>query len=81
MGDVLFAIWAACMAFGGWALICNERTYRQSIRLIDLVFAQDDWQRLRDEMHRVSYNRHWLALVTFRDPFKLYPQAVRDLLP
>ena len=72
---VAFALMGACI----WAAICNVRTVRQKLRLVDLVFAHPDWSELSHKLNQVSYGRHLLALMALSDPMRLYDQRIRDL--
>lgn len=57
-----------------WALICNERTYRHRMKLIDWVYAPTDktWMTHKKAFDAVSYDDHLWALFFFRDPKALY---------
>jgi len=73
--------------FSGWLLICNERAHAQQIEIIDVLGKHPDG-RIREDFRdrydlfgRVSYNSHFWRLVTFRDPYILYPESiVRDVV-
>lgn len=58
----------------GWFLICNERTFRTRMDLIQArrgLPMQDFW-RITAEVDLVPYSRHLWTLVFFRNPRKLY---------
>lgn len=69
-----------CLIFGAWVLICNERTYRDRLRLIedascaadDLIVLGREWRGTFEAVRRVPYERHLWARVFFRDVSKLY---------
>lgn len=66
-----------------WSLYCNDKTFsqREFIRLkisthatetqkIDYIYAYN----------KVTYKQHHWRLVTFRDPYVLYPDSIRELV-
>jgi hypothetical protein len=56
-----------------WGLVCNNRTYHDRGKLIDLVVAKDlSW----DKYTRVDYDTHMWYLFSFRDATKLYPEEM-----
>ncbi len=67
MGCLGFAVLLA-----GWVLVCNQRTYRQRNRLLDLRPGGEQFWAFDREYDRVSYDRHLWQLVSLRDPRKLY---------
>lgn len=64
-----------------WAAVCNERTLSQLLHLSRLVFSQADWMALSAKLNAVSYGQHMFALMTFRDPMRLYDKSIQELLP
>jgi hypothetical protein len=56
-----------------WVVICNCRTLHQRIEILNWVIEDEKrWRERSIENDRVSYGRHLFALVTFRNPMKLY---------
>jgi hypothetical protein len=67
----------------GWGLVVNKKTHRQKSAILGVVFRKpyrNDALDLAREYDRVTYGQHFWALFWFRDPFKLYPQSIRDAL-
>ena len=68
------------LAFCVWVLICNEKTYRARLRIIDqcsdaskrCIAKGEDWHEAHSPVERVTYEQHMWALVLLRDPQKLY---------
>lgn len=80
MSEVLIAtlLGATALAFLWcvWSLICNEITYRQRMRIIDLMSSE----RLYPDYCKVTYDQHMRALQLLRDPMALYSVKVRVAL-
>lgn len=51
-----------------WMLHCNEKTYNQRHKLIELINTQADLDAFRS----ATYNQHLWALFFFRNPYNLY---------
>lgn len=69
----IFILSAICFVGGIWLMICNRRTYKQRIEIINWVFDQSgNWREREQEFDRVSYDQHMWALATFRNPETLY---------
>ena len=62
-----------------WASYCNNRTYNQRLEIIDLIAEKGNF-RMWSEFDRVDYADHARALERFKDPYKLYPQTIQDLI-
>lgn len=56
-----------------WAMVCNNRTYRDRVRLIEEI-AQGDfsWRELYKSFDNVSYDQHLWYRITLRNPKRLY---------
>lgn len=71
-----FAIFVLAVIFfvgGIWLMICNHRTWKQRMQIIDWIFdSSSNWRRRNAEYDQVSYDQHMWALFTFRNPRKLY---------
>jgi len=68
-GSLLVLVIIGCF----WVLICNYRTYRQRMRLIEWAYGNSgNWRERSRAYDEVSYDQHLWALVTFCDPKKLY---------
>lgn len=71
-----------------WTLVCNLKTYKEITALLHKVsgLAQQQilegrsWRDVHDLFDRVSYFEFMFALMTFRDPIKLYPKELIDEL-
>lgn len=59
-----------------WQLICNDRTYRDRLRLAQIIFAAPDWRDRREAFLRVSYGEHLRHRLFLLDPWSLYPPSV-----
>ncbi|WP_372570392.1 hypothetical protein [Ruegeria jejuensis] len=70
-----------------WLLRCNDRTLKERLFVLDFIEVMNrarhpETRATLDAFHRVSYNSHFLARMTFRDPAKLYgPNVARILRP
>ena len=65
--------------FLGWIMICNFLTYKQRIDILDSISTIHDYKeyaRLMDCFDKVSYDKHFLSVVTFRNPKKLYQHGL-----
>lgn len=51
----------------GWAHFCNDKTLSQRI---DIMI--EDFPEGLQKFRKVSYNKHFIYLLTFRNPLKLY---------
>ncbi len=77
---MLETVWSAAIVIGcSWATVCNWRTHRQRRRLIRVLFSDPNWRALHVAFDDVRYDRHMLALLTFRDPKALYGQALAHM--
>lgn len=72
--DMLFGILLlTVLVLTIWFLICNQRTYSQRIKMLDWVYdGSGNWRQRSREYSQVDYDQHLWALVTFRNPQKLY---------
>lgn len=64
---------------GIWALICNEVTHKQRVRLIDARPRGCQYWACSAEWERVSYDQHLLRLLTFRNPRHLYGPLTQQI--
>lgn len=56
-----------------WSLVCNNRTCKQRIEIINWVYdGTGNWREREQEFNRVTYDQHMWALITFRNPQNLY---------
>ena len=76
LSAVVLAVAVAAIAFCLWGLAANEITMRQRAGLIAFVYSSWEWRALRAELMRVPYQRHHHAVLTFRDPRRLYAPAL-----
>lgn len=66
---LLIAGFFACM----WFLVCNSRTYKHRMQLIDWIYdGTGNWRKRSACFESVSYDQHLWYIFTFRDPKKLY---------
>ncbi len=72
MGVLLISIWGALTALVCWVRYCNRKTFEQQMEIANRVFSSPDWREKAKVMDSVSYEKHLLALVLFRNPAKLY---------
>lgn len=73
---IFIAFWVALVWFG----ICNQRTCNQRNRIIDVIYAQEDWRAARSAYQSVDYDTHLWYLFTFRNPAQLYPALLQVAL-
>jgi hypothetical protein len=76
--SLVFALWFLFISTMIWAMYCNSKTCTQRNRIIDVLYAQEDWDILRDYYKSISYDKHLWYLMTFRNPMKLYPAVLQD---
>lgn len=62
-----------------WGLICNQRTYRKRMELIDNIYTLPEWQVYSVGFKRISYEQHMWALFFFQDPKKLYSPLIQEI--
>lgn len=77
MWIVLF-FFTAGAAWAGW---CNHKTFKQRMRLIGVVYDGNNNANYREDrrcLDVVTYDKHFLTMLTFRNPMKLYPQHIQD---
>ncbi len=73
---VVIFLMGLTIAVSVWLLVCNERTYRQRNRIIKWVYRDSGgWRERVRWFHAVGYNEHLWALVSCRDPKKLYGES------
>lgn len=61
-----------------WAFICNERTYRQRMFMIDMrPSGTPEYWTISRQWWAVSYDRHLWSLFFFKDPLKLYGEETQ----
>lgn len=82
MNEVIIGVLGLCglgLAVAIWVLICNQRTYRQRIRLINRRPKGADFWAYSCEFGDVSYDEHLWTLVRLGDPRKLYGPLNREI--
>lgn len=80
MDYILVAGLLVLPAWMGWALICNERTFQQRIRLLYAMRAitgSREYWLLSKQFDAVSYGQHVRAFMLLRDPMKLYGKELQ----
>ena len=78
--SLVFALWFLFMSTMIWAMYCNSKTCTQRNRIIDVVYAQEDWRAAQSAYQSVSYDTHLWYLFTFRNPAQLYSAVLQDAL-
>jgi hypothetical protein len=48
-----------------WSFHCNEKTFKQRM---DILFSPNGLEKVK----RASFDKHFIYLLFFRDPYKLY---------
>lgn len=83
----VFVIWLGiCVAALGWCiwgLSCNQKTYWQRKAILDAIAAATDRtirNDLWDAWRLVEYEDHFKSVLWFRDPYRLYPAALLELI-
>lgn len=88
MSAYVFLLVAAIVFSAGifWFLYCNDKTMRQRLDLIEVVFHEEDGSFSPDAIlyqglfRMVTYHQHFHELRMFRDPFVLYDKRLTDRL-
>ncbi len=65
---VLILIALLLLGVFGWMANCNNTTYNQRTKIIDVVFAGNTPSRYVEMFQAVSYDRHFYSLVFFKRP-------------
>lgn len=84
LGIILYMMFIAALI---WYMICNGKTLKQKLALIELsqtAFNPDDFSDRFDFLQgldKVGYNEHLWALFTFKNPHDLYPPMVQEVWP
>jgi len=71
MMEYLLAALVVVIGIAVWALVCNDKTCDQRMDIFPNVNDDMFWSKVRI-YERVTYDQHFWALLTFRDPMKLY---------
>lgn len=80
-GAVVFAV--LLMAAGlatVWMMVCNERTLRQRLKIVDVVFDGPSVSEKLVAFHGVSYGEHMWSLFLLRDPSPRYGEQINRQL-
>ena len=81
IATVVLICLGVAMVINVWVAICNHFTYKQRIRLIDVVYSRSgEYREDRACLDKVSYDKHLWTMATFRNPLKLYPQHIQDAM-
>lgn len=78
--DAVLMIAVFGLALGCWVLYQNQRTYADRTWLIYVIFRQVDWDKQRECLDAVTYDKHLLYRCLLLDWRKLYPKNIQDLL-
>ena len=78
--DALFYMVIACYLFLGWVFTCNNNTLTDRQWLIKCIYSSKDWQFLSMQFSRVPYDRHVFQRLLFRNPWKIYPRGIQELV-
>lgn len=80
-GWIGLAVAVGLILFCIWALICNQRTYKFQMSILDRMKpGRPDFRELHDLWGRVSYDAHFHALLFMRDPRPLYSPRLLALI-
>lgn len=78
MTEVFVLFLALCIAICGvvvsisfWMTACNAKTAYQKLRMAPAAGDLRFWEKMK-AVEAVSYDAHLWALLTFRDPMRLY---------
>ena len=63
-----------------WVMACNSRTCYQRKNYINLWPSGKLFDAHVKANHNVSYEAHMWRLITFRNPWKIYPAITRNLM-
>lgn len=82
----IFMIVLAVVAI--WAMYNNHRTFRQRVSLLHRLPSPDGstMEEITEailryhDYERVSYDSHFMALMTLQDPKKLYPPSIQQYM-
>jgi hypothetical protein len=86
--NVLVPVWVVLSV---WFSMCNYRTMKERIFIVNLISEHN--KRMLKETHRwdvvalhaafgkVSYEKHLWMRYFLRNPMRLYPYAIRKLIP
>jgi hypothetical protein len=85
---LIIIILVALVGAGFWYEVCLKKAKAQRALLlvkvdarIALYAAQNPaWKTLLADFNYVSLRQHVMALVFFRDPYKLYPNTIQQLI-
>lgn len=70
---VISATFILLALFGIWSLYCNDATLKDRTEMLKrLNPGDDDFQEELQKITAVSYDRHFRARLTLRDPNRLY---------
>ena len=71
MMTILTILGVSLISLAIWALICNQRTYKQR-RLIYPKYGEPDYWEKRRKFKSVDYGTHHITLMMFKDAKELY---------
>ena len=79
MFEIVFVLALAICTVAGaicvWALLCNDKTYRQRQQRLNRIKPGDpDFSEKIKQFDRVTYNKHMKTLMLFGNPNDLYEQ-------
>lgn len=81
---IFFAVMMTGLAWLWHCLSCNQKTRDQRIGIIQKIWdahmGGGDYWSLMTDYRKVSYEAHARALERFRNPLKLYPESIRQLM-
>ena len=60
-----------------WGLVQNNKTFNDREKIRNYMFEQPNWRELLLSYDTVRYNTHLWYRVTFRSPWRLYPEELR----
>ncbi|NBX85968.1 MAG: hypothetical protein EBQ80_01795 [Proteobacteria bacterium] len=68
------------LVLSAWYIRAIVVTYKQGVRIIDLIFEQDNHEAYLDEFNRVMTDHHFWRVLTLRNPYTLYGPNIQRLL-
>jgi hypothetical protein len=85
---LIVIILVALVGAGFWYEVCLRKAKAQRADLLNKVNARialyaaqnPAWKTLLADFNYVSQGQHVMALMLFRDPYKLYPNTIQQLI-
>lgn len=86
--DILIVFMISCTICFVWGMYNNYRTYSQRVAMLNKMPSPQGATMHEisasilsyEEFRNVSYESHFRALMTFRDPKKIYPPSLQKYM-